>query len=567
VQKAHLGYVIPVVFKNKEVTVLKSLLKYASLLCFATLTLILTGCNNSDPDFDVILENGRELAIESDSFTLTNQEAFELVAESFFGLSIILDWVDEIVLAHIEIDEEILEDEREFMESFFSEEVIEEIVFSEGFNSLDEYFANSRLEMRREQAIINAIVITDEQIDEIYERIFANSDDEDDEDELDDEDYSDEEIRELIADALRDEYLLDPIFNQRVLADLRHDAGFTFSSTYFSTLYETLLESWDLDDIEVLTIDSEASIVAQIEGHYLTADALFDVAMSQFALTERTPFANHVNLNLLAEIYDVEDRVIREEIQDAKLNMLQFFYPQMESQGLHTEQQIFNFFRLSHLLNLAFDDLFGDVSAERLQELYDDRVERLTSDFERRSTPERGARHILLRESDDMTEDEAFELAEDIIAQLQDVSADEVEDLFAELAVLHGTDGTATEERGGDLGTFGLGDMVSEFQEAAFALDVNTFTTEPVESMHGFHVIYVYYIEELEEIEPLEIPTFEEIEEELTTAELNRLRNDARFLARIIFDLRETQNMRFTNDQLQTRYESLITQNRRATDQ
>jgi len=538
---------------------MKSLLKYASLLSFATVTMLLTGCGNPQPDFDIALENGRELAVESDSFNLTNQEAFELVAEGYFGLSIILDWVDAIVLAHIEIDNDELDAERQFMENFFDEDMLEEIIFSEGFDTLDDYFANIRLELLREQAILDAINITEEAIDEIYERYFTATDEDDEEIELD---HSTEEVRELIYDVLRDEYLDDTAFAQEILATLRSEAGFTLHSTYFTTLYENILEFQMIEEIEVLTA-SDAGIVASIEGHYLSADAFFAAALSRFALIDHTPFSNYINLNLLAAVYDVDNSVIRGDVQEAKLNLLQLFYPQMEAQGLHTEQQIFDFFHLRHLQNLAFDEAFGEVSEDSLQELYNSHVENLTATFERDSTPERGARHILVRESDDMTEDEARELAEDIIAQLQAVSADEVEDLFMELAMEHGTDGTA--ERGGDLGVFGLGRMVSEFEEATFALEINTFTTEPVETQHGFHVIYLYYIEDLdlEEIEPLEIPTFEEMREDLVANELHRLRNDGRYISNMMFNVRAGQNMRFTNEQLQLRYEFLVERNRR----
>jgi parvulin-like peptidyl-prolyl isomerase len=58
---------------------------------------------------------------------------------------------------------------------------------------------------------------------------------------------------------------------------------------------------------------------------------------------------------------------------------------------------------------------------------------------------------------------------------------------FDQLARMFSSDGSA--ENGGDLGWFGRGMMVPEFEDAAFGLtEVGQFT-EPVESQFGFHII------------------------------------------------------------------------------
>jgi len=84
------------------------------------------------------------------------------------------------------------------------------------------------------------------------------------------------------------------------------------------------------------------------------------------------------------------------------------------------------------------------------------------------------ASHILLE-----TEDEA----KDIISKL------DAGDDFATLAGEFSTGPTSVS--GGDLGYFGRGMMVKEFEDAAFNLEIGEYTKEPVQTQFGYHVILV----------------------------------------------------------------------------
>jgi hypothetical protein len=107
-----------------------------------------------------------------------------------------------------------------------------------------------------------------------------------------------------------------------------------------------------------------------------------------------------------------------------------------------------------------------------------------------RPGPERiGARHILLswrgsrntNEAVTRSQEEALALARQIASMARDGAHD-----WNELHAEHSDEPDSPE--GGDLGTFGRGEMVPAFERAAWALEVDEIS-DPVESPFGYHII------------------------------------------------------------------------------
>ncbi len=103
------------------------------------------------------------------------------------------------------------------------------------------------------------------------------------------------------------------------------------------------------------------------------------------------------------------------------------------------------------------------------------------------------ARHILVK-----TKEEALAIIKEL-----DGGAD-----FVKLAN-EKTNDPSGKTTGGDLGYFGPGQMVPEFEKAALVLEVGTYTKEPVQTQFGWHVIKV------EDKRAQQPPAFEQVKDEM----------------------------------------------------
>ena len=162
---------------------------------------------------------------------------------------------------------------------------------------------------------------------------------------------------------------------------------------------------------------------------------------------------------VLSENYEVTDKEVTAKFDELKAQMGDNFQMALQSSGYKTEDDFKRALKLNMLQEkAAISDI--KVTDKELQEAY------------KNAKPEIKARHILV--ADEKT-------AKEVEAKL-----DKGED-FAKLAKEYSTD-TGSAQNGGDLGWFGAGKMVPEFEEAAYKLKKNEIS-EPVKSQYGYHII------------------------------------------------------------------------------
>lgn len=176
--------------------------------------------------------------------------------------------------------------------------------------------------------------------------------------------------------------------------------------------------------------------------------------------------------HVLENNYEVKDEEVEERFNQYKEQFGDSFKDVLQSQGL-TEEQFKSNIRFTLLQEKAEKDI--EVTDEEIEKYYN------------QGKYELHARHILV-------DDEAT--AKEVLEKLN-----KGED-FVELAKEYSKD-SANAEQGGDLGWFTVGTMVTEFNDAAYALEVNEIS-EPVKTDYGYHIIQVLDKREVEDYGTLE---------------------------------------------------------------
>lgn len=247
-------------------------------------------------------------------------------------------------------------------------------------------------------------------------------------------------------------------------------------------------------------------VVAKVNGNTITeADMRFANAEIGAQLGD---IPENVKRRALAE-YLIDNALFAEAAIAAKIAADPAFEEQMQ------------YVRRRLLREQYFEkQLKGAISEADAKKIYDQRVAQLKSE------DEVAARHILV---------DTEEKAKEILAKIK-AGGD-----FAALAKENSTD-TGSKEQGGFLGYFGRGQMVPEFEKAAFTM-IKGQVSEPVKTNFGWHVI------KLEDRRRKPPPSFDEVKETI----LNSL---AVLKAQeVVAALRKKANVEYVDDDIKKQVE------------
>ncbi|WP_273126483.1 peptidylprolyl isomerase [Bacillus weihaiensis] len=199
----------------------------------------------------------------------------------------------------------------------------------------------------------------------------------------------------------------------------------------------------------------DSEVVVETKAGNITKDEFYEAMKDRFGGDVLTEL---VHEKVLSEKYEITDKEINEEFENLKTQYGAQFESVVELQGEDVVKQMVKV------------DLLRKKAAEAEVEVTDEEIKEYHATLEGQVK----ASHILVADE---------ETAKEVKKKLDDGGN------FEELAKEYSTD-PGSAQNGGDLGWFGEGAMVKEFQDAAFKLKEGE-VSEPVKSEFGYHIIKV----------------------------------------------------------------------------
>jgi len=203
---------------------------------------------------------------------------------------------------------------------------------------------------------------------------------------------------------------------------------------------------------------NNSDVVAETKAGNITKDELYEAMKAKAG---ESILQELVYDKVLSEKYPVTDKELDEKVKELKEQLGANFDMALAQYGMKSEDD---------LKKMLKTGMMQEKAAIKDIKVTEDEVKKHYDDYK----PEIKARHILV--ADEATANE--------VKKKLDEGAK-----FEDLAKEYSTD-SGSAANGGDLGWFGPGNMVPEFEEAAYKLKVDEISG-PVKSEHGYHIIQV----------------------------------------------------------------------------
>ncbi|MGJ7919412.1 peptidylprolyl isomerase [Neobacillus sp. LXY-4] len=227
-----------------------------------------------------------------------------------------------------------------------------------------------------------------------------------------------------------------------------------------------------------------SDVIVKSDAGNITKDELYEAMKDQYG---EQALQELLYTKVLAKKYKVTDEELDKKVKEIKDQAGASFEMLLAQNGIKDEKELKEVLKPQLLIEKAG---LKEVKA----------TDKELKDYYNNVKPEIKARHILV--ADENT-------AKEVKAKLDGGAK------FEDLAKEYSTD-PGSKDKGGDLGWFGAGAMVPEFENAAYALKVNEISA-PVKSEHGWHVIQLTDKKEKKSFEEMK----EEIEYEVKVAKLD----------------------------------------------
>lgn len=280
-------------------------------------------------------------------------------------------------------------------------------------------------------------------------------------------------------------------------------------------------------------------VIFSVNGKNVTADTFYKNLRDKYG---SAIMIDMIDKKILDVVYKDDEEIetqAKNQLETLKAQYGDTWEDTLKNAGYDSEKDLREEFILNYQRNKAIDDYIKDsITDEEIKNYYN---ENTVGDI--------SAKHILISvKSDDnkegLSDEDAKKKSEDLIKQLDD-GAD-----FGKLAKENSTD-TGSAEKGGDLGYFNKGDMVEEFENAAYDLKVNEYTKKPVKTSYGYHIILKTGEKDKPKLEAVKENIIETLKDE-------KLEKDPTLEVTALEELRKSYNLKFKDSKAKKLYKKYI---------
>lgn len=290
------------------------------------------------------------------------------------------------------------------------------------------------------------------------------------------------------------------------------------------------------------TLKNGEELVASLDKGGVSADSLYSKLKEKYGAQEFVDLLDTEILNNKYKETDEEKEYLNDQVKELKSSAKQnniAYKDLLAYYGFDNDNDIKEYFKLSYRRDMAVNEYVQkDLKDSEIKNYYEDDV---YGDIK--------VKHILIAPdtTDDMTTEEkeaaekdAKKEAEDIIKKL-----DKGED-FEKLAKKY-SDDSSNAKKGGDLGWVSTGDMVEEFDAAAFKLKKGKYTTSPVKTTYGYHIIY--------KVDEKDKPKLDKVRNDvIETLVKEKLAKDPTLYYNTLDDIRKDSGLKFEDKELKKAY-------------
>lgn len=297
---------------------------------------------------------------------------------------------------------------------------------------------------------------------------------------------------------------------------------------------------------KIPTLKNGEEAVATLKEGNISADQLYSEIKTKYGAASLVDLIDHQILDKkYKEDDDLKDYIKEQEKQikdSAKQNNVSYEYL-LNYYGYSDEDAFKDSLALNYRRNLAVNDYLKErVSDKEMKTYYDESIK---GDIK--------AKHILIKvnttsemttEEQEKADKKALNKAKDIIKKL------DKGEKWDDLAKKYSEDDT-NNEKGGDLGWIKSGDMVKEFEDAAWKLEKGKYSTTPVKTTFGYHIIY--------KTDEKAKPKLDEVKDEVIEKVVSqKLSADAGLYYETLNKVRKQSDLKIVDSELSKLYKQLV---------